>query len=98
MPRTVVLGNGGLHIRKRAEARRLNLAGHRTCPNTCRPSPDVKWTEPLSRQVKHDEIPVRYSCCKAASGRVVEHGFDSYTEKLRQKREEDRGPPRSASP
>ena len=48
-------------------------------------SPELNRIEPVFRQVKYQEIPVRSYTSKTSLRQAVEHGFDSYTGKLRQK-------------
>ena len=48
-------------------------------------SPELNRIEPVFRQVKYQEIPVRSYTSRAALRQAVEHGFDSYTGKLGRK-------------
>ena len=86
VPRVVVLDNASIHISKAFRAQRRSLAGLGIylyyLPAY---SPELNRIEPVFRQVKYQEIPVRSYTSKAALRQAVEHGFDSYTGKLGRK-------------
>jgi transposase len=82
-PRVVVLDNASLHVSKAVKAQPRDLA-RRGIYLYYLPaySPELNRIEPVFRQVKYQEIPVRSDTSKAALRQAVEHGFDSYTRKL----------------
>jgi transposase len=86
VPRVVVLDNASLHVSKVVKAQRRDLARQGIylyyLPAY---SPELNRIEPVFRQVKYQEIPVRSYTSKTSLRQAVEHGFDSYTGKLRQK-------------
>ena len=86
VPRVVVLDNAGLHISKVVKAARPRLAEQGIylyyLPAY---SPELNRIEPVFRQVKYQEIPVRSYTSRAALRQAVEHGFDSYAGKLGRK-------------
>ena len=86
VPRVVVLDNASLHISKVVKAQRRALAQRGIylyyLPTY---SPELNRIEPVFRQVKYQEIPVRSYTSKAALRQAVEHGFDSYAGKLGRK-------------
>jgi transposase len=86
VPRVVVLDNASLHISKVVKAQRRALA-QRGIYLYYLPaySPELNRIEPVFRQVKYQEIPVRSYTARAALRQAVEHGFDSYTGKLGRK-------------
>lgn len=83
VPRVVVLDNASLHISKVVKAERRALA-RRGVYLYSLPAYSPEWNriEPVFRQVKHQEIPVRSYTSKPALREAVEHGFDSYGKKL----------------
>jgi len=86
VPRVVVLDNAGLHTSKviRGARRRLAAAGiylYFLPPY----SPDLNEIEPVFRQVKYQEIPVRSHTTRAGLREAVESGFGGYRRKLRRK-------------
>jgi putative transposase len=85
-PRVVVLDNASLHVSKVVKAQRRELA-RRGIYLYYLPaySPELNRIEPVFRQVKYQEIPVRSYTSKAALRQAVEHGFDSYAKKVGQK-------------
>jgi transposase len=87
VPRVVVLDNGSLHVSKAVKARRHALAGRGIYLYYLPPyGPELNRIEPVFRQVKYQEIPVRSYTSKSAWREAVEHGFSSYAEKLGQKK------------
>jgi putative transposase len=85
VPRVVVLDNASLHISKVVKAGRRALArqgGYLYYLPAY--SPELNRIEPVFRQVKYQEIPVRSHTSKPALREAVEHGFDSYGKKLSQ--------------
>jgi transposase len=86
VPRVVVLDNASLHVSKVVKAQRRALA-QRGIYLYYLPaySPELNRIEPVFRQVKYQEIPVRSYTSKPALREAVEHGFDSYAQKVRQR-------------
>lgn len=86
VPRVVVLDNASLHISKAVKARRPELARSGTylyyLPAY---SPELNEIEPVFKQVKHHEIPVRSHKSKAELREAVEQGFVTYGDSVRQK-------------
>jgi putative transposase len=86
VPRVVVLDNASLHISKAVQARRPELARAGIylyyLPAY---SPELNEIEPVFKQVKHHEIPVRSYNSKAGLRGAVEQGFDAYGDSVRQK-------------
>jgi putative transposase len=86
VPRVVVLDNASLHISQVVKARRRALAQQGIylyyLPAY---SPELNRIEPVFRQVKYQEIPVRSYTSKAALRQAVEHGFDSYARRVGRK-------------
>ncbi|HSU80872.1 MAG TPA: IS630 family transposase, partial [Thermoanaerobaculia bacterium] len=85
-PRVVVLDNASLHVSKVVKAQRRALA-QRGIYLYYLPaySPELNRIEPVFRQVKYQEIPVRSYTSKPALREAVEHGFDSYAGKVGRK-------------
>ena len=88
LPRVVVLDNASLHTSKiiRCARRRLAAAGiylYFLPPY----SPELNEIEPVFRQVKYQEIPVRSHTTRAGLRESVESGFGGYRQKLRRKRQ-----------
>lgn len=86
VPRVVVLDNASLHTSRviRGARRRLAAAGiylYFLPPY----SPELNEIEPVFRQVKYQEIPVRSYTTRAGLRVAVEGGFDSHRQKLRRK-------------
>lgn len=86
-PRVVVLDNASLHVSKvvKAERRapaRLGIYLYYLPAY----SPELNRIEPVFRQIKYQEIPVRSYTAKPALREAVEHGFNSYAQRLRPKR------------
>jgi putative transposase len=87
VPRVVVLDNASLHVSKAVKAERRELAGRGIYLYYLPPySPELNRIEPVFRQVKYQEIPVRSYTSKPALRAAVEQGFSSYAGKLGQKK------------
>jgi putative transposase len=86
VPRGVILDSASLHISKAVKARRSELARSGNylyyLPAY---SPQLNEIEPVSKQVKHHEIPVRSHKSKAELREAVEKGFATYGNSVRQK-------------
>lgn len=86
VPRVVVLDNASLHISKAIKARRPELARSGLhlyyLPAY---SPELNQIEPLFKQVKHHEMPVRSHKSKEELRQAVEQGFAAYGDSLRRK-------------
>jgi transposase len=86
VPRVVVLDNASLHTSKVVRRSRRSLASEGIylyfLPAY---SPELNEAEPVFRQVKHQEIPVRSYTARAGLREAVESGFDGYRRKLRRK-------------
>lgn len=86
VPRVVVLDNASLHTSKivRNARRGLAAAGIYLCflPPY---SPELNEIEPVFRQVKYQEIPVRSHNTRTGLRDAVEGGFDRHRRKLRRK-------------
>jgi putative transposase len=82
----VVLDNAGLHISKAVQARRSELARSGTylyyLPAY---SPELNRIEPVFKQVKHHEMPVRSHKTKEELRDAVMRGFAAYGDSLRRK-------------
>ena len=86
VPRVVVLDNASLHTSKLVRQARLSLAAAGLYLYYLPPySPELNEVEPVFRQVKYQEIPVRSHTTRAGLREAVEGGFDSYRRKLRRK-------------
>jgi putative transposase len=87
VPRVVVLDNASLHISQRVRRARRELAQRGIYLYSLPPySPELNEIEPVFRQVKYQEIPVRSHTTRAGLREAVEGGFDSYRKKIRKKR------------
>jgi len=86
VPRVVVLDNAGIHTSKVVKAARPGLAKQGIylyyLPAY---SPELNRIEPVFKQVKHHEMPVRSYTSKADLRQAVEDGFDSYRHRLQPK-------------
>ena len=93
VPRVVVLDNASLHISKVTKAARPGLA-RRGIYLYYLPaySPELNEIESVFKQVKHHETPQRSHASKAELRGSVEQGFDSYSKKLRLKRDKQLRP------
>jgi transposase len=83
VPRVVVLDNASIHVSKVFKGQRQALARQGIylyyLPAY---SPELNEIEPVFKQVKHHEIPQRSHTSKQELRGSVEHGFDSYAQKL----------------
>jgi putative transposase len=86
VPRVVVLDNASLHTSKVVRQARQSLAAAGIylyfLPAY---SPELNEIEPVFRQVKYQEMPVRSHTSRTGLREAVESGFDSYRRKLRPK-------------
>jgi transposase len=86
VPRVVVLDNAGIHTSKAVKAARPALAELGIylyyLPAY---SPELNRIEPVFKQVKHHDIPVRSYTSKADLRQAVEAGFDTFRNRLRPK-------------
>jgi putative transposase len=86
IPRVVVLDNAGIHTSKLMKAARPDLAKLGIylyyLPAY---SPELNRIEPVFKQVKHHEMPVRSFTSKADLRTAVEQGFEAYHQRLRNK-------------
>ena len=83
LPRVVVLDNAGIHTSKAVKAAR---------PGLCELgiylyylpaySPELNRIEPVFKQVKHHDIPVRSHTSKPDLRAAVEAGFDAFRQRL----------------
>jgi transposase len=84
LPRVVVLDNAGIHTSKAVKAARPGLAKLGVylyyLPAY---SPELNRIEPVFKQVKHHDIPVRSYATQADLRRAVEAGFDAFRQRLR---------------
>jgi transposase len=87
VPRVVVLDNAGIHTSKAVKAARPELA-RRGIYLYYLPaySPELNRIEPVFRQVKHHDIPIRSYTSKADLRLAVEAGFDAFRQRLEAKR------------
>jgi putative transposase len=87
VPRAVVLDNGSLHVSKLVRRARRELARRGIYLYYLPPySPELNEIEPVFRQVKYHEIPVRSHTSRSGLRAAVEGGFTSYRRALRPKR------------
>lgn len=86
VPRVVVLDNAGIHTSKVVKAARPDLA-RRGVYLYYLPaySPELNRIEPVFKQVKHHDIPVRSYTTKADLRAAVEAGFETFRRRLRPK-------------
>ena len=86
MPRVVVLDNASLHVSEAVKAERRGLAGRGISLYDLPPySPELNRIEPVFKQVKHHDMPVRSFTSKADLRAAVEAGFDAYRRRLQPK-------------
>lgn len=86
VPRVVVLDNASLHTSRLVRQARRSLAAAGIYLYYPPPySPELNEVEPVFRQVKYQEMPVRSHTTRAGLRKAVESGFDSYRRKLRKK-------------
>jgi putative transposase len=87
VPRVVVLDNGSLHVSKVVRRARRELSRRGIYLYYLPPySPELNEIEPVFRQVKYQEIPVRSHTSRAGLREAVETGFAGHRRKLRPKR------------
>lgn len=83
VPRVVVLDNAGIHTSKVVKAARPGLAKLGIylyyLPAY---SPELNRIEPVFKQVKHHDMPVRSFTSKTELRKAVEGGFDTYRQRL----------------
>jgi putative transposase len=85
-PRVVVLDNASFHTSKMIGAAREGLAHLKIYLYFLPPySPELNRIEPVFRQVKHQEIPVRSHTTRSGLRDAVEQGFSNYGQKLRRR-------------
>ena len=85
VPRVVVLDNAGIHTSKAVKAARPGLAKRGIYLYYLPPySPELNRIEPVFKQVKHHEMSTRSHTTRAELRQSVEHGFQSYQQRLRQ--------------
>jgi putative transposase len=86
VPRVVVLDNAGIHTSKLVKAARAGLAGLGIylyyLPAY---SPELNRIEPVFKQVKHHQIPVRSYKSKGLLREAVEQGFAAYGRSVRRR-------------
>jgi transposase len=86
VPRVVVLDNAGIHTSRVVKAARPGLARLGIylyyLPAY---SPELNRIEPVFKQVKHHDIPVRSYATKAELRKAVEDGFDTFRRRLTSK-------------
>jgi hypothetical protein len=87
VPRVVVLDNAGLHTKAARLARRERIAPGIFLDFLPAYSPELNAIEPVFRQVKYQEMPVRSDTSRAGLREAVLEGFAGYRKKLRPKRE-----------
>ena len=86
VPRVVVLDNAGLHTSHVIRRARRDLAVAGVYLYFLPPyAPELNEIEPVFRQVKYQEMPVRRHTTRAGLRDAVEAGFDSHRQKLRRK-------------
>jgi transposase len=79
----VVLDNASLHVSKVVKAARPGLAGLGIYLYYLPPySPELNRIEPVFKQVKHHDMPVRSFTSKADLRKAVEDGFETYRRRL----------------
>jgi putative transposase len=89
VPRVVVLDNAGLHTGKVVRAARPGLARRGIYLYYLPPySPELNEIEPVFRQVKYHEMPVRSYTTRLGLREAVEGAFTGYGRRLRPKRAE----------
>jgi transposase len=85
VPRVVVLDNAGIHTSKQVKAERKALSREGIYLYFLPPySPELNEIEPVFKQVKHHDIPIRSHTSKAELRASVEDGFATRAQHLRQ--------------
>lgn len=83
VPRVVVLDNAGIHTSKVVKAARPGLAKLGIdLYDLPAYSPELNRIEPVFKQVKHHDMPVRSFTSKTELRKAVEGGFDTYRKRL----------------
>ena len=83
VPRVVVLDNAGIHTSRAVKAARPELAKAGIYLYYLPPySPELNRIEPVFKQIKHHDIPVRSYTTKAELRTAVEDGFDTCRRRL----------------
>ena len=86
VPRVVVLDNAGIHTSKQVKAERKALFRQGIYLYFLPPySPELNEIEPVFKQVKHHDIPIRSHTSKAELRASVEGGFATRAQYLRQR-------------
>jgi transposase len=86
VPRVIVLDNAGIHTSKVLKAARPALAKQGIYLYYLPPySPELNRIEPVFKQVKHHEMPVRSFTSQGALREAVDDGFNSYRQRLQTK-------------
>ena len=84
VPRVVTLDNASLHVSKVVREARRPLAGLGIHLYYLPPySPELNRIEPVFKQIKHHEMPVRSYASKADLRQAVENAFAAYRDRLR---------------
>ena len=87
VPRVVVLDNAGIHTSKQVKAERKALSREGISLYYLPPySPELNEIEPVFKQIKHHDIPIRSHTSKAELRASVEGGFATHAKYLREKR------------
>jgi transposase len=95
VPRVVVLDNAGIHVSKELKAQRRALARDGIYLYYLPPySPELNAIEPVFKQVKHHDIPIRSHTSRAELRASVEGGFETRRQHLRM--ESNKSPRRAA--
>ena len=85
-PRVVVLDNAGIHTSKQIQAERQALCRAGVYLYYLPPySPELNQIEPVFKQIKHHDMPLRSHTTKADLRCSVESGFATRAQCLRQK-------------
>ena len=86
VPRVVVLDNAGIHTSKVVKAARPGLAKDGIYLYYLPPySPELNHIEPVFKQVKHHEMPIRSFTTRVDLRKAVEDGFETYRCRLQVK-------------
>jgi len=95
VPRVVVLDNAGIHTSKQVKAERKALSREGIYLYFLPPySPELNEIEPVFKQVKHHDIPIRSHTSKAELRSSGEGGFATRAQYLRQ--QSNKAPRRAA--
>ncbi len=83
VPRVVVLDNAGIPTSRAVKAARPGLAKQGIYLYYLPPySPELNRIEPVFKQIKHHDIPVRSYTSRSDLRMAVEGGFDTYRRRL----------------